>query len=188
MKRWIQSGTWAFIMGGFGFYLILTSGGMIDEPGFERSVAVSNVPVEAKNTTEAAPDFSLQSLQGETVKLSDMRGKTVILNFWTSWCPPCHEEIPELEKFQADYIKDHPDVVLLGINLTQEDHGEEKIKSFVKANQMTFPVLLDTEGNVARAYTILTIPSTYIVDSEGNIKQKILGPVTKEQLIEAVEQ
>lgn len=159
----------------------------MDEPGFERSVAVSNVPVEATNTAEAAPDFTLQSLQGETFKLSELRGKTVILNFWTSWCPPCHEEIPELEKFQADYIKDHPDVVLLGVNLTQEDHGEEKIKSFVNANQMTFPVLLDTEGNAARAYSILTIPSTYVVDGQGNIKKKILGPVTKEQLITEVE-
>jgi len=175
------------MVGGFGFYLLLTNGGMVDEPGFERSVAVSNEPIATNNSAETAPDFTLQNLQGETIELSDFRGKTVILNFWTTWCPPCHEEIPELEAFHSEYVKDHPDVVLVGVNLTKEDHGEESVKSFVKGNLMTFPILLDPEGLAQKSYGILTIPTTYIIDQHGAIKQKILGPVTKDRLIHEVE-
>ncbi|MGD7043380.1 TlpA family protein disulfide reductase [Jeotgalibacillus proteolyticus] len=187
MRRWIQSGTWAFIMGGFGFYLLLTSGGMMNEPGFERYVAVTNEPVETTVSPAAAPDFSLQDLQGETIKLSDLRGKTVVVNFWTTWCPPCHEEIPELEAFYAEYVKENPDVVLLGVNLSKEDHGEESVKHFVKANLMSFPILLDLDGETQRNYQILTIPTTFIVNKDGGIMKKLMGPVTKEELIELVE-
>ena len=187
MKRLIQSGAWALLVGGFGFYLILTSGGMMDEPGFEGSMAVTTEPAETENAKAAAPDFALQDLQGETVRLSDLRGKTVIVNFWTTWCPPCMEEIPDLEEFYNEYIRDHPNVVLLGVNLTKEDHGEEAVKNFAKANLMTYPILLDPEGETQKLYGILSIPTTFIVDKNGKIKQKIMGPVTKERLIEEVE-
>ncbi|KIL42946.1 peroxiredoxin [Jeotgalibacillus campisalis] len=151
-------------------------------------MAVTNEPVEAAFSAAAAPDFSLQNLQGETIQLSDLRGKTVVVNFWTTWCPPCHDEIPELEAFYSEYIKENPDVVLLGVNLTKEDHGEESIQHFVKANLMTFPILLDSDGETQKNYQILTIPTTFIVDKEGVIKQKIMGPVTKDELIEQVKQ
>ncbi|WP_245153974.1 peroxiredoxin family protein [Jeotgalibacillus proteolyticus] len=185
--KWMRSGTWALLVGGFGFYLLLTNGGLINEPGFERSTPVTAEPAETKNIATPAPDFTLQNLQGETVKLSELRGKTVILNFWTSWCPPCREEMPELQAFHTEYVKDHPNTVLLGINLTKEDHGEDKIQSFKEEIGLTFPLLLDSEGQTQKAYQLLTIPTTFIIDEQGNIKEKIMGPVTKNQLIKETE-
>ena len=188
MKKLIRSGTWALVVGVFGFYLLMTNpnGGTFYEPRFEGDTAVTTQPVATADIAKAAPDFALQNLQGETIKLSDFRGKKVVINFWTTWCPPCQDEIPELQAFYDEFIRDHPDVVLIGLNLTKEDYGETHIKQFIKDIDMTFPNVLDPDGDAQKKYGIMTIPTTFIVDEQGKVLQKILGPITKERLIEEV--
>lgn len=113
-----------------------------------------------------APDFELKSLTGESVKLSDYEGKKVILNFWATWCPPCREEMPDMEKF-SQVMED--DVVILAVNIDPEND----VQAFVKEYGVTFTILLDSQSSknpVNDQYQVLSIPTTYFIDSKGIIQ------------------
>ncbi|MEH7436791.1 redoxin domain-containing protein [Neobacillus drentensis] len=118
-----------------------------------------------------APDFELKTLTGETVKLSDLKGKKVMLNFWATWCPPCKAEMPEMEQFSKQ-VGD--DVVILAVNIDPQ----LDVQGFVNENKITFPVLLDAEDKVNEAYQVLSIPTTYFINSKGVIKNKFTGSMT----------
>jgi AhpC/TSA family. len=135
---------------------------------------------ELPDEGKAAPDFSATTLEGKTVRLSDFRGKWVIFNFWATWCPPCREEMPDLQKFYEAHRQDP--VVVLAANLTSQDFGVEKIKEFMSEHQLSLPVLLDERGELLHLYAPYAIPTTYILDQEGIIKKKIVGPVDAEML------
>lgn len=145
------------------------------------------------NTTEVvevsnpAPQFVTKTLDGETVKLSDFIGKKVIINFWTTWCPPCQEEIPELQKFYAESMNDE-EVVLLGLNITSDDLGIDVIHQFKEYYGITYPILLDEKREITNSYEILTIPTTFIVDEKGNLEKQIIGPLTNEMLNELIQE
>ncbi|NNV06470.1 TlpA disulfide reductase family protein [Geobacillus sp. C56-T2] len=126
----------------------------------------------------AAPDLALPTLGGEPVKLSDWRGKAVVLNFWTSWCPPCKEEMPELEKF---YKQHGHEVAVLAVHLTTRD-TLDNAERFAKSRNLTLPVALDVRGEAFYHYRVQTIPTTYIIDPNGVIRKKIVGPVTAARL------
>lgn len=129
-------------------------------------------------------DLSLKTLDGKIVKLSEMTGKPVILNFFTTWCPACKEEIPELIRFQSKYGKQ---INFYSINYTTFEIGKvEKVKSFVKKNNINFPILLDNYGEVGKKYEVITIPSTFFIDSKGVLVKKIVGPVSFDMLEEFV--
>ncbi|MDF2556584.1 MAG: alkyl hydroperoxide reductase [Bacillales bacterium] len=114
-----------------------------------------------------APDFSLKNIQGDTVKLSDYRGKKVMVNFWATWCPPCQEEMPEIERF----YKENPDVIILSVNIdTTQD-----IQGFINEYKTTFPVLLDEDKSVSKAYGTFKIPETYFINADGIVKYKQVG-------------
>ncbi|MDP4172008.1 MAG: redoxin domain-containing protein, partial [Bacillota bacterium] len=115
-----------------------------------------------------APDFVLKTLTGSTVKLSDFKGKRVMLNFWATWCPPCKAEMPDMEKF---YKKGQKDLIILAVNIDPQ----LDVKGFAKANGLTFPILLDEKDEVNTKYHILSIPTTYFIDSKGIIKDKFTG-------------
>ncbi|MGP3561138.1 TlpA family protein disulfide reductase [Geobacillus sp. BK01] len=127
---------------------------------------------------QVAPDLTLPTLGGEPVKLSDLRGQAVVLNFWTSWCPPCKKEMPELEAFYKQHGRE---VVLLAVHLTTQD-TLDAAERFVKGQKLTLPVALDVRGEALHRYRIQTIPTTYIIDPNGVIRQKIIGPVTAARL------
>ena len=127
-----------------------------------------------------APDFELTTLDGRKVKLSDYRGKKVILNFWATWCPPCRAEIPDMEKFYSSY-KDK-DIVILGVNLTKAEQDQTSVKSFIKEYRVTYPILLDKESLAAEMYQVSAIPTSYIIDPQGTIIQKIVGPMDFETM------
>ncbi len=145
------------------------------------------------NTTEVvdvsipAPQFVTKTLDGKTVQLSDFLGKRVILNVWTTWCPPCQEEIPELQKFYETTAMKH-NVVLLGLNITEEDLGIDVIRDFRDYYGITYPILLDETGEITDQYEVITIPTTYIIDEKGNLEKQILGPLTDAMLNNLLEE
>ncbi|MGP7815891.1 peroxiredoxin family protein [Niallia sp. 01092] len=120
-----------------------------------------------------APDFSLKNLAGDTVKLSDYRGKKVMLNFWATWCPPCKQEMPTIQQF---FKESGNKVVILAVNID----GTEDVVDFVNNRHLTFPILLDEKDKVNELYKIITIPTTFFIDENGVIKQKYYSamPIT----------
>ncbi len=119
-----------------------------------------------------APDFTLDTLSGEKVTLSGLRGKIVVINLWATWCPPCRAEMPALENAYKQY-KDSG-VVVLGLNVTNQD-SEGNVPRFVEQFELTFPILLDRDGSVSALYQLSALPTTYIVDREGMIRTVVVG-------------
>jgi peroxiredoxin len=118
-----------------------------------------------------APDFELKTLAGETVKLSNLKGKKVMLNFWATWCPPCKEEMPAMEKLSKQAGKD---VVILAVNIDPQ----LDVQGFINENKITFPIPLDKDDKVNETYQVLSIPTTYFIDSKGIIQNKYTGSMT----------
>ncbi|PFA22536.1 MULTISPECIES: redoxin domain-containing protein [Bacillus cereus group] len=138
----------------------------------------------AKNGIEVgknAPNFELAKLDGTKVKLSDLKGKKVILNFWATWCGPCKQEMPDMEAF---YKKHKTDVEILAVNYTASEgaNGEEKVKKFAEEKGITFPILLDKDITVTTTYKVITIPTSYFVDTKGVIQDKFIGPMTQKEM------
>ncbi|MEX3745423.1 MULTISPECIES: redoxin domain-containing protein [Lysinibacillus] len=133
------------------------------------------------------PDFTLTSLDGDEVTLSDLRGKKVVLNFWATWCPPCKAEMPHMQKYYEQYAKED-NVEIIAVNLTKDEHDftvDEKIDTvmtFRDSFELTFPILLDQEREVSPQYNIMTIPTTYFIDSKGYIQRAISGPMDTDML------
>ncbi|MGE7622522.1 peroxiredoxin family protein [Viridibacillus sp. NPDC096237] len=134
---------------------------------------------------ELAPDFELETLDGKKVKLSDFQGKKVILNFWATWCPPCKAEIPHMQKYYENFAKED-NFEIVAVNLTSYKESIKYVEKFVKTYEMTFPVLLDTEGEQMNAYDIHIIPTTYFLDTKGIIQKKVIGPVDQDSMQESV--
>jgi len=133
---------------------------------------------------QVAPDFSLTDLNGNQVKLADYAGKIVLVNFWATWCPPCRVEMPHMQKFYDDY-KDK-DVVILGVNLTPTEKNMDVVTNFVQEQQLTFPIVLDQEGEVTQAYKVVAYPTTYILDADGVIREKFQGAINYEVMEKAI--
>ncbi len=125
-----------------------------------------------------APEFTLSTFDGSPMKLSDSRGKAVVLNFWASWCIPCREEAPLLEAaWQA--LKDR-EVVFLGVNIQD---SEEAARDFVHGFGITFPNGRDAKGKIAIDYGVYGIPETLFIDRQGRITAKVIGPLGAETLV-----
>jgi len=123
---------------------------------------------------DAAPDWTLTSIEGDTVSLSDYEGQTVVLNFWATWCGPCRSEIPEFRQF----VNEHPDIPVLGIAV---DGSMSKLRQFAKQNRMNYPVLKgDTE--IQREYNVSSLPMTVIVGPDGQIADVHVGVMLASQL------
>ena len=121
---------------------------------------------------DLAPDFVLPRLDGSVQKLSNYRGKVVLVNLWATWCPPCLEELPLLNRIQEIYGS--RGVVVLGL---AGDDEPQSVRDFIAHNPVSFDVLLDVGGEVGTRYGITGYPETFIVDREGRFRQKIIGPL-----------
>lgn len=138
--------------------------------------AGSERPREAPRSLSAgslAPDFTLRDLQDREVRLSQLRGKVVIVNFWATWCPPCKAEMPSMEVLHKTF-KDQ-DLVLLAINV--EKDGRRAVNEFLKESPYTFPILFDTESQVQNQYGVFQYPESFIIDRNGVIVRKVIGAV-----------
>ncbi len=129
---------------------------------------------------KTAPDFELETVEGKKAKLSDYRGKKVILNFWASWCPPCKEEMPE---FQRIYRENKDKLVVVGVNLQE---SRENVEAFIEKIGITFPILFDPNSLVKDMYNVFTQPVTYFIDESGKIVDKKFGPLTSEEINEKI--
>jgi peroxiredoxin len=130
----------------------------------------------------SAPDFTLETLAGEQVALSDLRGKVVLVNFWASWCPPCRAEMPAIERV----YRSHKDLGLevLAINTTNQDDRAAGA-AFVQEFGLTFPVPLDLTGAVSASYNLRGLPSTYFIDKQGFIRSVVVGGPMSGALIQS---
>ena len=123
-----------------------------------------------------APDFELTNTNGESVKLSDHRGKVVLINFWATWCPPCRLEMPHI---QSRYEMYNGDLVVLAVDQAEPAH---LVKDFVFFNNLTFDPLLDFDSEVSNLYQVRGLPSSFFIDPEGTVKIVHIGVLTEAQL------
>lgn len=144
---------------------------------------------EETNEKVAAIDFVITDQYGKEHTLRDYRGKTVFLNIWATWCPPCREEMPYIEELYQEYGRNENDVVILGVaspNLGREG-SKEDVRQFLEDNKYTFPVVMDEEGRMVYGYGISAFPSTLIIDQDGYITQYIPGAMDKETMKSIIE-
>ena len=113
-----------------------------------------------------APDFSAITLNGEETSLSDWRGQAVLVNLWASWCVPCRTEMPALERVFQDYHQDG--LIILAVNATDQD-DEARVRAFMQELDLTFPILLDKNGDISRAYHLTALPTSYFIAADGRI-------------------
>ena len=128
---------------------------------------------------EPAPDFQLENLAGQSISISDLQGKPVLLNFWATWCPPCRAEMPYLQQIYEEWSD--KGLVLLAIDIGE---GPSQIKEFLETNNLSLPVLLDSDKSVAQRYNITGIPATFFIDKDGTIQVKIIGAFPNKTAIE----
>jgi len=121
---------------------------------------------------QPAPSFTLTALDGHRVELVELKGKVAVLHFWATWCPPCLVELPELIRFSKNLDPDK--VVLLPVCVDNAQPGE--IKKFLSSWGFEITVYLDPGGNLARRYGTYRYPETYIIDAQGVVQRKIIGP------------
>ncbi len=140
-------------------------------PEDNRAIEVSSVKVQ-----DIAPDFTLETLSGESLTLSDLKGKKVFLNFWATWCTYCIDEMPAMQQFYEDH-KD--ELVVLGLNATGSEKSVKEVKSFVEDLGVTFPIALDKDLDVTyNKYQAFGLPTTYFINTKGEVQlPKHVGPM-----------
>lgn len=127
-----------------------------------------------------AVNFSLPNLSDKTVQLTDFRGSKVFLNFWASWCPPCRQEMPDIQKL----ANNHEDIKVVTVN-SQEDKGT--VLNFLMENKYNFTTLLDRDGEITSQYLIRGIPTTFIINEDGVIIKKVSGALSYQKMLELIE-
>ena len=171
MKRagldWDSRSTWRGLM-----ILLLTLGVLW--------IAISRVPAEAAalrhnrpplpRSGYPAPDFTLETLEGKTVTLSDLNGEVVLINFWATWCPPCRAEMPAIQEVYEEY-RDQGFTVLA----VNQRESQGRVAAFMDELGLTFPVPLDREGRVSARYRVNALPTTFFVDRAGIIRDVTIG-------------
>lgn len=129
-----------------------------------------------------APDFTLSSPTGQPISLSDYKGQVILVNMWATWCPPCKAEMPAINAFYQAHRQDG--FVVLAVN-SQEDAAT--VQQFIQAKGFTFPVALDTRGEVANLYQVRGLPTSFVIDRNGFIHYIHTGEISPEQLAAVIE-
>lgn len=161
-----------------------------DEPKDSAAEESSGTADSADAETVPAPDFALEDQYGNIHTMADYKGKTIFLNFWATWCPPCRAEMPEIQEIYEEYGENQSDVVILGVASpdTGREGNAESIAAFLEENNYTYPVVMDTGGSLAYYYGISAYPTTFMIDSSGNVYGYVTGQITKEIMQSIIEQ
>lgn len=140
---------------------------------------------QAVTVSDAAPDFTLKSLEGSNLRLEEYRGRVVLLNFWASWCGPCRQEMPLLDRLHHRY--EDTGFAVLGVNVEGETGPAREI---VEKTNVTFPILIDDGQKVSALYNLEAMPSTVVIDRDGVVRYIHLGykPGDEAKYVEVVKQ
>jgi peroxiredoxin len=150
----------------------------VDSPEFAAAMA----KLKADDQRRGQADFTLQDLRGQTWNLKSLRGRVVLVNFWATWCPPCRKEIPDLESLYRRFEKQG--LVILGIS----DDDVNKIKPYVVAHDMTYPVLLDSRREISSLFAVEGIPASFVYDRSGKLVAEALDMRTQGQFLKMLAQ
>jgi cytochrome c biogenesis protein CcmG/thiol:disulfide interchange protein DsbE len=162
----------------FSFIILLIGAGWIWVSRVTGNAA--DAQIQTAHEGFLAPDFSLQTLSGETVTLSSLRGRPVLINLWASWCTPCRLEMPAMQRVYEDYQAQGFQV--LAVNATNQDDAG-KAADFARQYGLKFPILLDNLGSVGRQYQLESLPTSFFVDAQGIIREVVVGGPMSEALL-----
>ncbi len=167
----------------YGFLLILGLGWIWFSAVPVNATTVGKIP--APQTGFLAPDFTAKTPGGKAIRLSDLRGKVVLVNFWASWCPPCRAEMPAIESVYLAY--QGQGLVVLAVNSTIQDNSTNA-RAFFTENKLSFPILLDETGEITSLYRVQSLPTSFFIDRAGVIREVIVGgPMAQALLFSRVE-
>lgn len=146
----------------------------------ENPAATGQPPVVSVNLP--APDFSLPLLDGRKTRLSDHGGRVVLLNIWATWCPPCLSEMPSMEKLYQKFREAEFEILAVSIDAM----GTDVVAPFIRNHNLSFPVLIDSKGTITRLYRTTGVPESFIINKEGVVVKKIIGPIdwTEQSVLE----
>ena len=146
----------------------------------DRSGTSTSGQIPAPQQGFLAPDFDLKTPAGESIKLSELRGQAVLVNLWATWCPPCRDEMQSIEKIYQEYKGEG--FTVLAVNMTYQD-DPFAVVPFVDEQGLTFPILLDETGEMAEAYQLRSLPSSYFIRRDGIINEVVIGGPMSEALL-----
>lgn len=138
----------------------------------------------AQSSKLMVPDFTLKDINGKTVKLSDYKGKKVILNFWAVWCKYCLMEMPDFNELNKEFAKDN-NAVILAVDVQE---SEEKVKEYLTSNNINLNVLMDTDGAVSRTYGVSGYPTTFFINKDGSFYTYISGKTDKKTVLKHLDE
>ncbi len=149
------------------YFCLLLMALLLALPGCSRK----EQPAQPAVAGNPAPDFTLKDLSGKEVKLSTLRGKVVVLNFWATWCPPCREEIPSMMRLNQA-MAGKPFQMLA---VSEDEGGKNAVESYFSKSKTMLPALLDTDQKVGQRYGLTGVPETFVIDAKGVILKKVIG-------------
>ncbi|MHA6252357.1 TlpA family protein disulfide reductase [Oceanobacillus sp. CAU 1775] len=127
-----------------------------------------------------APDFELKMMDGEILRLSDLRGEKVLLNFWATWCPPCRAEMPDMQR----YYDEVGDGVIVAVNLLETETNMADVEDFLNEFNVSFPIPLDESTNITANYEAFALPTSYFINTDGTIDAMAIGALNYDMLVE----
>lgn len=139
-------------------------------PPFSKGDLFKELKIQIFDERPPAPDVALKDINGNWVRLRDLEGKVVFLNFWATWCPPCRLEMPKMEELHKEFA--NGDLVILAINNLEK---AKEIRTFFEDHNLTFTSLLDSEGKALESFQTWSLPTTYLIDKDGKIVGKAIG-------------
>jgi thiol-disulfide isomerase/thioredoxin len=146
------------------------------------ALMLAALPLVAAGQGAQTPPLTLKSIEGRTVRLSDYRGKVVLINFWATWCPPCRAEMPDLVRLQREYGKDGLQI----IGITYPPEQPARVRRFTRRLKVNYPIALGTRETRAAFSADETLPLTVIIDREGTIRGTIAGILLPEEFDEQI--
>ena len=168
----------------------------LDEFAIEVSAKAEENSESEKEEAQTIPaiDFTLEDQFGNIHTLSDYKGKTVFLNIWATWCPPCRKEMPDIEKLYKEYGYNKKDVIILGVAFPNDESAytqegsKQKVIDFLEGNNYTYPTVMDMHGELLFGYGISAFPTTFMIDTEGNVFGYVPGMMTYDIMKNIIEQ